>query len=57
MVGVFVPSTPNPTAGHYHLMKRERVIPVDMTVEQGLQLIVSGGVVRPEDLEVVPRLS
>ncbi|HEV8480404.1 MAG TPA: DUF502 domain-containing protein [Candidatus Eisenbacteria bacterium] len=57
MVGVFVPSTPNPTAGHYHLMKRERVIPVDLTVEQGLQLIVSGGVVRPEDSEAVPRLS
>ncbi|HKA23370.1 MAG TPA: DUF502 domain-containing protein [Candidatus Eisenbacteria bacterium] len=56
MVGVFVPSTPNPTAGHYHLMKRERVIAVDLTVEQGIQLIVSGGVVRPEDSESVRTL-
>lgn len=58
MMSVFVPSTPNPTAGHYHLIARERVIEVDLTVEQGLQMIVSGGVVRPEDSEIVsPRRS
>jgi len=51
LVGVFVPSTPNPTAGHYHLVPRDRVILVDLTVEQGIQMIVSGGVVRHEDVQ------
>jgi uncharacterized membrane protein len=50
-VGVFVASTPNPTAGHYQLVARDRVIFVDLTVEQALQMIVSGGVVRPEDVQ------
>jgi uncharacterized membrane protein len=58
MVGVFVASTPNPTAGHYQLVRRDQVILVDLTVEQALQMIVSGGVVRPEDvLEKRPLLS
>jgi uncharacterized membrane protein len=51
IVGVFVPTTPNPAAGHYHLMKREHVILVDLTVEHAIQMIVSGGVVRPEDVQ------
>jgi uncharacterized membrane protein len=51
LVSVFVPSTPNPTTGFYHLISRERIVPVDLTVEQGIQMIVSGGVVRPPDSE------
>jgi uncharacterized membrane protein len=54
IIGVFVPSTPNPTAGHYHLIERDRVIFVNLTVEQGIQMIVSGGVVRPEDFQPAP---
>ena len=55
LLSVFVPSTPNPTTGFYHLIPRERVVEVDLTVEQGIQMIVSGGVVRPEDSEIVPQ--
>ena len=45
-------STPNPTTGFYHLVPADRVIPVDLTVEQGLQMVVSGGVIRPPEEEV-----
>jgi uncharacterized membrane protein len=55
LMSVFVPSTPNPTTGFYHLIPRERVVEVDLTVEQGIQMIVSGGVVRPEDSEIAPQ--
>jgi uncharacterized membrane protein len=51
-VSVFVPSTPNPTTGFYHLIPLERVVPVDLTVEQGIQMVVSGGVVRPADGDI-----
>ena len=57
LASVFVPSTPNPTGGFYHLFPASAVIPVDLTVEQGLQMIVSGGVVRPPDAEVRGRFS
>jgi uncharacterized membrane protein len=49
LVSVFVPSTPNPTTGFYHLVPADRVIPIDLTVEQGLQMVVSGGVIRPPE--------
>jgi uncharacterized membrane protein len=52
LVSVFVPSTPNPTTGFYHLVPADRVIPIDLTVEQGLQMVVSGGVIRPPETEV-----
>jgi uncharacterized membrane protein len=43
MVTVFLPSTPNPTTGFVQLVPRDAVIPVDMSVEQALKLLISGG--------------
>jgi uncharacterized membrane protein len=43
LVTVFVPSTPNPTTGFMQLVAREGVISVDMSVEQALKLLISGG--------------
>jgi uncharacterized membrane protein len=47
VVNVFVPSTPNPTTGFLLLVPKEQVIPLDMSVEDGLKMIVSGGIVTP----------
>jgi uncharacterized membrane protein len=47
LVGVFVPKTPNPTSGFYQLIPREQLVPLDLTVEQGIQMVVSGGMVQP----------
>lgn len=52
LLSVFVPSTPNPTTGFYQLVPANRVIPINLTVEQGLQMVVSGGVIRPPEEEV-----
>ena len=52
LMSVFVPSTPNPTTGFYQLVPADRVVPLDLTVEQGIQMVVSGGVVRPPDAEI-----
>jgi uncharacterized membrane protein len=43
MVTVFLPTTPNPTTGFVQLVHRSAVIPVDMSVEQALKLVISGG--------------
>lgn len=47
MIGVFVPTTPNPTSGFFLYMPREEVTVLDMTVEDGLKAIVSLGIVEP----------
>lgn len=51
MINVFVPTTPNPTSGFLVFMPREDVIFLDMSVEEALKFVVSGGIVSPEEAE------
>jgi uncharacterized membrane protein len=44
---VFLPTTPNPTSGWLALVRDEEVVPLDMSIEDGVKLIVSGGLVVP----------
>lgn len=48
MVHVFIPCAP-PTAGYLIVAPRREVVVLDMTVEDGLKLVVSGGIVSPPD--------
>lgn len=48
-INIFLPTTPNPTSGWLVLVPEEDVTVLDMTVEQGLKFIISGGVVVPLD--------
>ncbi|MDP3386876.1 MAG: DUF502 domain-containing protein [Eubacteriales bacterium] len=48
LMNVFVPTTPNPTSGMLILVPESDILYLDMTVEEGLKLIVSAGVVVPE---------
>lgn len=47
-IGVFVPTTPNPTSGFLVYVQRAEVKELDMTVEEGAKLILSAGLVVPE---------
>jgi len=49
MVNVFVPTTPNPTSGYLIFVPRTDIIELQMTVEEGIKMIVSGGIVTPVD--------
>lgn len=49
-VPVFLPTTPNPTSGWMLLVEREDLMVVDITIEEAVKLIVSGGIVGPGDL-------
>lgn len=44
---IFVPTTPNPTSGMLILAPRKEVIELEMSVEDGMKLIISGGLVSP----------
>lgn len=47
---VFVPTAPNPTSGFMLLVDEEKMVPLSMTVDEAIKLIVSGGTVSPERL-------
>lgn len=51
MISIFLPTTPNPTSGLYVLMPEEDTIPLKMSIEEALTMIVSVGVVTPPDDE------
>jgi len=51
-VTVFVPTTPNPTAGFLLVLPEPEVIQLDMTVEQGMRFIISLGLVPLRDADV-----
>jgi len=42
-----VPTTPNPTSGFLLLVPSDEVIPLEMSVSDGMKLIISGGAVAP----------
>ena len=48
LVYVFVPTTPNPTSGFFLMFPRTDVIELDMSVDDGLKMLLSVGVVVPE---------
>lgn len=53
VVSLFIPAVPNPTTGFLLFLPREDVRPLAMTVEQGLKLVISGGIVTPDKLSEV----
>lgn len=46
-IAVFLPTTPNPTSGFLLILPMEEVEPANLTVEEALKMIISGGVVLP----------
>ena len=48
VINVFIPTTPNPTSGFFIMVPRTDVIELDMSVDDGLKMIISAGMVVPE---------
>lgn len=49
VVNVFLPTTPNPTSGFLLFVPRRDLVVLSMTVEEGIKMVVSGGIVTPPD--------
>ncbi len=47
-VSVFVPTTPNPTSGFLILVPRDEVQLSELTRQEAMALIISGGIITPE---------
>ena len=50
---VFVPHTPNPASGFVQYVPRKDIIYLDWQIEDGVRVIVSGGVVQPDMERVI----
>jgi len=47
VVGIFIPTTPNPTSGFLIYVPEQQLVHMDMSVEDGVKLVISGGAVEP----------
>lgn len=48
-INVFVPTTPNPTSGYLLFVPKKELHFLEMTVEEGVKLVVSAGIISPPD--------
>lgn len=47
VIGVFIPTTPNPTSGFIVMVPSDEVIELEMTVDEAVRMVMSLGVVVP----------
>ena len=47
LVSVFIPSPPNPATGNFVFVPKEELIEADVTVEEGIKMVISGGAAVP----------
>ena len=48
-INVFVPTTPNPTSGFLLFVPKADLVHLDMSVEEAIKMVISGGIVTPPD--------
>ncbi|MAZ03497.1 MAG: hypothetical protein CMN56_10190 [Sneathiella sp.] len=48
MISIFLPTTPNPTSGFLLFVPKSDLTYLDMTVEEGVKLVISAGMIWPE---------
>ncbi len=54
LLHLFVPTSPNPTSGMMLILPEHEVVELDMTVEAGVRLVVSGGILAPPSYPLPP---
>ena len=52
LVNIFIPSSPTPVTGYTIFVAKKDIIPLTLTIEEALRLVVSGGVLVPESQKV-----
>ncbi len=48
-INIFLPTTPNPTSGFLLFVPKKDLVPLSMTVEEAIKMVISGGIVTPPD--------
>ena len=45
LLTIYIPTTPNPTSGLFVMIKKEDVIPLDLSVEEAFKVVISAGAI------------
>ena len=52
LVVVYIPTVPNPTSGNLAFVREEEVYATDLTMEEAMKIVFSGGVILPENMRM-----
>jgi uncharacterized membrane protein len=55
-VGIYIPCALTPTTGVFVLVPRDEAIEIDMTVEEAFTLIISAGIVTPQEHRILDKV-
>ncbi len=50
LTSIFIPTTPNPTSGFLIYLPESDIVETNMTIEEGMKLVFSGGILVPEEI-------
>jgi uncharacterized membrane protein len=50
LAAVFVPTSPNPTSGYLQIAPVDKLVPTDMSMDQAMTMVISGGATAPDKL-------
>ncbi len=54
LVCCFIPMTPNPTSGFFQMFPEDQVRSTDWTVDMGIKIVLSGGLLAPHQIGTAP---
>ncbi len=55
LISVYVPTTPNPTSGFFLYVAESDVIYLDITVDEALKMILSTGIIGPDEKDKITK--
>jgi uncharacterized membrane protein len=50
-ISVMIPNTPNPTSGHLQIFREEDVTATNLSVDDAVKLVASGGLIMPDEIK------
>jgi uncharacterized membrane protein len=54
LAAVLVPTAPNPSTGYLQIVPAKKLIPTDLSMDQAMTMIVSGGAMTPDSITLTP---
>jgi uncharacterized membrane protein len=48
---IFIPTTPNPTSGFLIIVPEEQILTLDMSRQEAMAMIISGGIIQPDTIK------
>jgi len=52
LLAIYVPTAPNPTSGFFQIVSEEMVTRTDISVDEAMKMVISGGMVIPAEIDI-----